>query len=523
VGGPGGLPVQRSRETPIFLYLRFGRHVVNLTSGQRLRLWWNWQTRYFEVVVAKAVQVQVLLSAPVFPLQAGETHDICTEFAQNSARTADRRVMKFPVTIRHRASKAKIYAPGGKFAYYRLAYTVAGKRKMQTFTAYADARQAGERLVRDLANGSQAAGFSASQSRDALAAMQRLDAFRQSTGKRFSLLGAVSEFCEAAGKLNGRTVADAVAGYLSTIAAVKRVDLAKAVDEFLEAQAPLTKSAKGHRAQLSGKYAYNRKIQLARFAGTFPNTAVCELAKEHVDSFMAALSDLSPKSRNHYRAAVRQFLQWAVRKDYLTITHRLGEADGLRRELADNGEIEFYTTNEFRALLETAEGPMRAMVAIGGLAGLRSAEILRLTWQDVFHVPGHIEITAGKSKTRQRRLVEVCPALAAWLDPFRQKMGNVCPITAKSVDVIWQQQFLALCDRAGVSRKRNGLRHSFCSFHFAAYQNENLTAAQAGNSPAMIHGHYKGLATKAEAEKWFAVAPAKADNVITLTPKESIA
>ena len=32
----------------------------------RLRLWWNWQTRYFEVVVGQPVQVQVLLSAPIF-------------------------------------------------------------------------------------------------------------------------------------------------------------------------------------------------------------------------------------------------------------------------------------------------------------------------------------------------------------------------------------------------------------------------------------------------------------------------
>ena len=29
-----------------------------------VRLWWNWQTRYFEVVVGKPVQVQVLLRAP---------------------------------------------------------------------------------------------------------------------------------------------------------------------------------------------------------------------------------------------------------------------------------------------------------------------------------------------------------------------------------------------------------------------------------------------------------------------------
>jgi hypothetical protein len=29
-----------------------------------VRMWWNWQTRYFEVVVPKGVQVQVLSCAP---------------------------------------------------------------------------------------------------------------------------------------------------------------------------------------------------------------------------------------------------------------------------------------------------------------------------------------------------------------------------------------------------------------------------------------------------------------------------
>jgi hypothetical protein len=41
--------------------------------------------------------------------------------------------VKFPVTIRHRAGKAKIYRPAGKFNYYRLACTTAGKHRMQTF------------------------------------------------------------------------------------------------------------------------------------------------------------------------------------------------------------------------------------------------------------------------------------------------------------------------------------------------------------------------------------------------------
>jgi hypothetical protein len=41
------------------------------------------------------------------------------------------------------------------------------------------------------------------------------------------------------------------------------------------------------------------------------------------------------------------------------------------------------------------------------------------------------------------------------------------------------------------------------------HADENKTAQQAGNSPAMIHAHYKGLAKKSDAENWFNVVPRK--------------
>ena len=420
--------------------------------------------------------------------------------------------MRFPVTIRHRTSKAKIYAPGGKFAYYRLAYTVAGKRRMQTFANYSNARKAAERIVRELANGSQAAALTATQSRDTLAALERLADFYRATGRHVSLLTAVSEFVEASAKLHGRTIGEAVEGYLRTVASVKRKDIKETVEEFLQANAPRTKASEGQRTQLSTKYAYHRELQLRKFADTFPNTAVSELSKEHLDKFIGSFDDFSAKSRNHYRAAVRQFLQWAVRKDYLPPTHRLFEADAMRPERANTATVEFYTPDEFAALLKTAktaDATLRPIIAIGGLAGLRTSELLRLDWADVWRVPGHIEITAGKSKTRQRRLVEVCPALNAWLKPFRTlTTGKLWT----GHEITFQQHFVELCKDAKVTRKTNGLRHAFCTYHFALHANENLTAQQAGNSPAMIHAHYKGLATKSEAEKWFQVAPHKITN-----------
>ena len=46
--------------------IRLARRAAAWFIIHRLRIWWNWQTRYFEVVVPQGVQVQVLLCAPFF-------------------------------------------------------------------------------------------------------------------------------------------------------------------------------------------------------------------------------------------------------------------------------------------------------------------------------------------------------------------------------------------------------------------------------------------------------------------------
>jgi len=263
--------------------------------------------------------------------------------------------MRFPKVIKHRRFEATIYGKGKNYPYYRVAFYAAGKRHLRNFRTYGEAKAEADRKVRELADGSQTIALNAAQSRDALAALERLTDFYRATGRRVSLLAGISEFVEATAKLNGRTLGEAVEGYLRTVASVKCKDIKAAVAEFLQADAPRTHTANGQRAQLSAKYAYNRKLQLDRFADTFQNTAISELSKEHLDKFIGSLDDFSAKSRNHYRAAVRQFLQWAVRKDYLTQTHRLLDADAMRPERANTAAVEFYTPGEFAALLKAAK------------------------------------------------------------------------------------------------------------------------------------------------------------------------
>jgi integrase len=412
--------------------------------------------------------------------------------------------VKFPVTIRHRQSKVKIYAPGKGFAYYRLSYTAAGKRRMQTFPQYSEAREAGERIVREIAQGSQAASLSAGQSQDAIAAFERLEIFRQSTGRKFSLLGAVSEFVEAAGKLRGRSLREAVAGYLQSVVTVKPKGIAEAVEEFIASRQHKSESQNGKRAQLSASYATHVNSWLREFAATLPGTAVCDLSKEFLNAYMTARTDVGSKNRNDRRAALKMFLTWTARQDYLPVNHRLFEADGMAREIVEAGDTDFFSDAEFQKLLANADADLRPVIAIAGLAGLRGQEIMRLEWADVWRVAGHIEVSARNAKTRQRRLVEICPALAAWLKPCRTNTGKVFPLGVH----VYQRGFLKLRKDLKIPDRNNGLRHGFCTYHFALHSNENSTAAQAGNSPAVIHAHYKGLATKADAQKWFAVKPA---------------
>ena len=64
--------------------------------------------------------------------------------------------------------------------------------------------------------------------------------------------------------------------------------------------------------------------------------------------------------------------------------------------------------------------------------------------------------------------------------------------------------------------KRNGLRHSFCSYRLAVTSDAAKTALEAGNSPAMVFRHCRELVTDQEAAEWFAVMPRAVENVIPM-------
>jgi integrase len=437
--------------------------------------------------------------------------------------------VRFPKTVRHRKAECKIYGKSKHYPFYRVCGYVAGRRRMTSFATYSEAKTAADKLVRELASGSQASALTAKQARDALAALEVLQGFYQSTGKRISLHGAAVQFTEAASKLKAHSLTEAVDGFLESVVTVKRISVHEAIEQFIAFRKGKTLAAEGRRPQLSEDHWRNTGYWLREFAEAFPGNDVCDLTKQHLDAYMTKFAKAAPKTRNERRGVVKMFLAWAVEQDYLRPSHRLAEASQLKHENADVEVIECYTARELRVMLERAtkqpeppnkgeepEADYRALLpvlALAGLAGMREKEIMRLTWQDVFRVPGHIEVGALKSKTRSRRLIEVCASLGQWLEPYRGRTGSVCALDYKQ----FHEAFLRLRGDLKIQHRRNGLRHSFVSAHYAMHGDEGRTAQQAGNSPAMVHKNYKGLMTKKDGEAWFAVSPSgAAKNVIPM-------
>jgi integrase len=210
-------------------------------------------------------------------------------------------------------------------------------------------------------------------------------------------------------------------------------------------------------------------------------------------------------------------------KSFVTMIHTLFDycqsrgycehnpAQGLERVKTKGGSVEIYTADEINRLLLAASPDFRPCLVLGAFAGLRSAEIERLTWKDIDLEQRQIVIGADQSKTATRRIVPLADNAVQWLalTPKEKRAGS---IWKGSHDQFHDaQQATATATATGgasaVKWKSNGLRHSFVSCVFALTNDAGRTAGFAGNSPAVVHKFYRELVKPADARAWFNVRP----------------
>lgn len=222
-----------------------------------------------------------------------------------------------------------------------------------------------------------------------------------------------------------------------------------------------------------------------------------------------------PVTRNGVRRALSSFFSWAKVKTYCAAN----PCEAIAPVEVDSEDPVILPLSDVCKLLDAAasykDGAVLPYTAIALFAAVRPTELSKLTWADIDLEAKTITLGARIAKLRAKRIVEISDNLVEWLAPHALTQT---PLVGSN----WRRDFdtvKRLAGYGGRSDKQSHLkpwtvdvlRHTAISHHFALHQHEGKTAAWAGNSPDMIHKHYKGLVRPSDAAAFWQLSPAPAE------------
>ena len=313
--------------------------------------------------------------------------------------------------------------------------------------------------------------------------------------------GQLGEAVDAIKRLNGVSLTNAVSFYMSHAQPAGGQRTFKLVaQEFLK-----SRSAIGVRPRTYVQYACSLRI----LGKNFDHLPISLITRSELEDYFSE-SEWMPRTRMNYIVTLSTLFTFAQERDYCATN----PAAKLDRPILEDRPVGILKIEAVLALLKTAVIRNPAMVpalTIGLFAGLRRSEICSLDWSEVNVRAGTIEVKGAKAKTRQRRIVHLCDALKKWLAPNAKSAG---PVTASPCDDVFGGHLRELVVQAGVvDYPHNGIRHSYGSYHYELHRNEQLTASEMGNSPAVIFRHYRDLVSPADAKQYFSITPRNLDRL----------
>jgi integrase len=253
---------------------------------------------------------------------------------------------------------------------------------------------------------------------------------------------------------------------------------------------------------------------VGKFASKFTEQ-IFPVTTDQVDRWLASLGG-GVRNKNNARDHIIGFFNFAQEKDFLLkgVPHAASSTSPFKERrhkitteeeaLESISDIEFYSPEEMRLILDAAPLILRPSFELKAFSGIRTEEMIRFWWvfvkelEKVIQVPKEI----AKLKFRTLPILENLQRRLAAYDA-ETKRGRVCKEwnSANSLYHAWLRVFKA----AGVVYKKNAFRDCYITYRLALTNDPKLVAAESGNSEKMIRENYLHLTTKEQAEKWFSL------------------
>jgi integrase len=337
-------------------------------------------------------------------------------------------------------------------------------------------------------------------------------AFQLSSAEQAACLRAIEQLREV-----GASLDDAVRYYLLSAPQVQRgMTLMQLADAWEEAKADRGKEGRWQRNLKS------RVQDLARAVGE--NLPATQLTKQHVLTWLNG-NGWQTKTWNNYLGGISAVLRWAVDEEHLL--HNVCAKVKPKAEQVSE-EVRFFTVQQAAELLRrtNTEEYRWALpsVVLGLFCGLRpEKEVGLMTWEHIQWSERVVIVTAGRSKTRQRRVVDLPEVAMQWLrlcTPEAMRGTRAGELLARSGKVVpgrWRRRFAEW--RQGIGYygaeqwPHDVLRHTYATYHLAHHgDEERLQLLMGHRSSRMLYQHYRGLATRAAAAEFWQLSPEEIDS-----------
>jgi integrase len=283
------------------------------------------------------------------------------------------------------------------------------------------------------------------------------EALRRTEGKSYNLIDAI-EFYENHHDINE-----------------KSLGMEEGVLTFIEDKKRQAKSVR-----TIGEYS-QRLNNLTKFIGA--EKPISSVTTKKAEEWLNKMK-VKPITRNHFRRVGNVFFNWAKKKGYTEINPFMN----IEKAHVVEQDVEAFTHDQIKQLIDgTDHVEAKLWIAIGAYAGIRPEEMNKLYWEKIHLNTKKIDLTALASKKSRRRIIEIQPNL---YDILMKYKGEGKVFTPKVFET--SPYLKRLREKMDFEWIQDGLRHSFGSYHLAAFQDSGKTSLQMGHggSPRMLFEHY---------------------------------
>jgi integrase len=276
------------------------------------------------------------------------------------------------------------------------------------------------------------------------------------------------------------------------------------------------------------------RLRSQKVVDAFGPSLARDLTLDEVKDWISSM-DLAARTKKNELNCLSEILIHAVARKYVAdnVLDGLTKKDRLKLYGQDEEkEPEILTPKEAERLIKAAhEHPkldLLAGVALGLFCGIRTEEIKKLNWDAVRLDEGFVTISKDVAKKRSIRNVTLSENAIRWLSLCKDRKGQ---ITRSNFFCDFDRRFNKLLRHAGFTEevgegddkktivvwKKNAMRHSFGTYHFALNGDSIKTSTELGHKQGdgVLFAHYRALATKKHAEAYFGIVPpANANKVV---------